>query len=235
MYAVRAGEFEGPLELLLDLIESRKFSINEVSLASITDEYLLHVKSFAKLDPEEVASFLVVAATLMLIKSRSLLPSVEITEEERADIKELEDRLKIYQTYRDFAHYIENLQKEGKHMYNRESYTDFPILFYPPESLTLHSMVGIVEQVIAQLPQKEILPQRTIQKIVSIEEKMEELKTRMQKAISHSFHHFVKDKSEKVDIIISFLAMLELFKEGTLLVHQENLFEDITMQKANHE
>ena len=90
MYEFKTGGFEGPLELLLDLIDRRKLSINEVSLAGITDEYIAYIRALEKFKPEEVASFLVVASTLMLVKSRSLLPQLEISDEEEADIQELE-------------------------------------------------------------------------------------------------------------------------------------------------
>jgi segregation and condensation protein A len=238
MYTLRTEQFEGPLELLLELIEKQKLSINQISLATIADEYLGHVKSMgggkrgsSQVHPEEISSFLVIAATLMLIKSRSLLPNVEITSEEEHDIQELEQRLTLYHRFRELAHNIENLQKQGNRMYSRESYADFPVIFYPPNNFGVPNMATLVRQVIDALPKKEVLQEKTIRTLVSLEEKMEELKGRMQKAITHSFHHFVKGKSEKVEVIVSFLAMLELFKEGVLLVRQENLFEDITMER----
>jgi segregation and condensation protein A len=230
-YHVQTESFEGPLELLLDLIDKNKLSINEVSLAAIADQYISYVKNLETFKPQEVASFLVVAATLMLAKSRSLLPQLELTKEEEGDIQELEDRLQTYRRLRELTHHIDQCVRAGRHMYTRSVPSDLPTLFYPPESLTLESMTSMMRTVIDALPQKEFLPEKTVQAIVSIEERMDELEKRIQKKISMSFSSFVGRKKEKVEIIISFLAMLELIKQGTMLAEQNGLFGDIALER----
>ena len=100
-YTVKTDTFEGPLELLLSLVEGRKLFINEISLASVTDEYIKHAKSLSKNDLSELTSFLSIAATLILIKSRSLLPGFVVTKEEEKDIKDLESRLALYSLIRE--------------------------------------------------------------------------------------------------------------------------------------
>ena len=80
-YQVKTEGFEGPLELLLDLVEKRKLFINEISLATVADDYIAHLKSFEKLPVDFVSSFLIVASTLILIKSKSLLPTLDLTVE----------------------------------------------------------------------------------------------------------------------------------------------------------
>src|SRR3989338_5944844 len=99
MYQLTLNNFSGPLGLLLNLVEEKKLSINEVSLAQVADQYIAYIKSAPALSKEELAQFIVVAATLILIKSRSLLPSLAISEEE-TDIKELETRLATYKFFK---------------------------------------------------------------------------------------------------------------------------------------
>ena len=105
-YKFKLDQFEGPLNLLLDMIESRKLSISSVSLAKITDEYIKHIRKLEEFPKEEVAEFLVVASTLMLIKSRSLLPGIELSEEEEKDIYDLEFRLNLLKKIRELSPHI---------------------------------------------------------------------------------------------------------------------------------
>src|ERR1700675_2175012 len=101
--SIKTPVYEGPLELLLELIEKRKFLINDISLAAVTDEYIARVNAAVELPVGETAEFVALAATLLLIKSRSLLPQLELTSDESRDIKELEYRLALYQIIKETA------------------------------------------------------------------------------------------------------------------------------------
>src|SRR6185312_510823 len=98
---VKTPVYEGPLDLLLELIEKRKLLINDISLATVTDEYIARINAMQELPVGETAEFVALAATLLLIKSRSLLPSLAIDESEAHDIKELQYRLAILQIVKD--------------------------------------------------------------------------------------------------------------------------------------
>src|SRR6185436_9963090 len=100
-YKVKTHVFEGPLDLLLNLIESRKLFINEISLSKVTDDYVSYVRSFKELHIADITSFVLIAATLILIKSRSLIPNLELSDEEEAKIIDLEARLKMYQVIKE--------------------------------------------------------------------------------------------------------------------------------------
>lgn len=224
----------GPIELLLDLIEKRKLSVNEVSLAAIADDYLARVQKLIAVSPQEITQFLVVAATIMLIKSRSLLPGLPFSEEEEESARDLERRLALLKLTRERSHAIGALVRQHQRMYSRDSITDIPRLFYPPPDMTLATLQSIVRRIRAALPHRSLgtpLPQRTIQHIVSLEEKTHELLSRVQKIIHDSFQSFVGDKKEKSHIIVSFLALLELIKQGHISVEQEGHFSDITIKK----
>ena len=101
MYQVSTQQFTGPLDLLLQLVEKKNLAITELSLAQVTQEYVAFLNEQEEINPEDLADFLVIASTLLLIKSRSLLPSLVLAPEEETEIMDLETRLKIYKLYKD--------------------------------------------------------------------------------------------------------------------------------------
>ena len=228
-YNFKLGEFEGPLDLLLDLIEQRKLSISAVSLANITDDYVKHIKSLADFPIEEVADFLVVASTLMLIKSRSLLPSLELAEEEERDIADLESRLKLLAQIRELS---KNIKSEWAHhpMFAREAMQGYQFRFIEPAGINQESLFKSLENLVKSFPKIVDLPARTLEKVISIEEKMIELVGRLSAKIKSSFHEMLGSKN-KVEIIVGFLAVLELVKQGALLVKQDERFGNIEIEK----
>lgn len=229
MYKIKLEQFEGPLDLLLDLIEARKLSISTVSLAKITDDYAKHIRGLEDLPLEEVSDFLVVAATLMLIKSRSLLPGLELLEEEEKDIQDLERRLKILARIREFSKNI----KTGwlaHPLYSREALQGFEFGFIEPKSVSINSLAKALEALVQTFPKISELPKKTLEKVISIEEKMLELVERLSGRLKSSFHELVNSK-KKLEVIVGFLAILELVKQGALLVKQEERFGRIELEK----
>ncbi|MBI4059509.1 segregation/condensation protein A [Candidatus Giovannonibacteria bacterium] len=228
-YKIKLEQFEGPLDLLLDLIEARKLSISSVSLARITEEYVKHVKTLKDFPREEVADFLVVASTLMLIKSRALLPGLELSAQEEEDISDLELRLKFLQRIRELSANI----KTGwqKHpLFSRESFQGINFGFIAPVNLKISDLEKALADLVKAFPKLSLLPQKTLEKVVSIEEKMVELVSRLSERLKSSFHDLVKSKN-KLDVIVGFLALLELVKQGALLVKQEERFGKIELRK----
>lgn len=120
------------MDLLLSLIEKRKFSINDVSLAEITDQYVEYLKKLQNFPIEEVTFFIVIASTLMLIKSRSLMPGLELTDEEEQSIEELEERLKLYRRIRQLSLHIKNLFGRNP-LFSREGFRGIEVGFIEPE------------------------------------------------------------------------------------------------------
>src|ERR1700752_3801499 len=96
-FSIKTASFEGPFEVVLDLIEARKLLVNELALATITDEFIKHVQAQETFPVEATANFIQIAATLLLIKSKSLIPDLELTEEEQGDVEDLERRLATYE------------------------------------------------------------------------------------------------------------------------------------------
>lgn len=234
-YQITLEKFSGPLDLLLSLVEEEKLSVNEISLAKIAEQYISYLKSLEEMSKEELAAFLVVASTLMLIKSRSLLPDLRLTEEEETDIAELERRLKTYKFFKELASYVKELNKENKHLFGREAYAGMSAVFFPPDGVTPAVLKKTLVEILETVPKKEALPEEALAKTVSIEDKMAELRERLNKFMEFTFSAFGGDeKKEKVEVIVGFLAMLELIKQGFMIFEQKKLFGSIELKKNNH-
>lgn len=232
MYQITLDKFSGPLEMLLNLVEEQKLSVNEISLAKVAEQYIAYLKSLEEMPKEELAAFLVIASTLMLIKSRSLLPNLKLSEEEEMDIKELERRLKTYQFFKNLSQHIRSLNRSGRHLFGREAYAGMSAVFFPPEGVTLNVLKKVLGEILLTIPAKETLPEEAILKVVSLEEKMAELKERLEKFMAFTFSAIGGEKPDKADVIVNFLAMLELIKQGFVIFEQKKLFGTIGFKKA---
>jgi segregation and condensation protein A len=229
-FTVKTKTFEGPLDILLDLIEKHKFFINDISLAKVTDDFIEHIKQFENMPMGESAHFILVASTLLLIKSKSLLPELALTKEEKADIKDLETRLKIFKRLKEASNNVRQLF--GKEIIFPQSQSKIinPV-FAPAPEFTLEKALSSLKDLIDRLPKKEKLPKVMVKKVMSLEEVIDTLTTRITKHLHMSFKEFTKDhKENRVSVIVSFLAMLELVKRGLLVVSQESTFGDINME-----
>lgn len=229
-FTIKTESFEGPLDLLLDLIEKRKLFISDISLAKVTDDFIEHVKNLGTVAISESAHFILVASTLLLIKSKSLLPGLSLTEEEQVDIESLETRLKIYKKIKEASIHIQGIF--GKDIIFSQSQTK-PIVpvFAPEPEFGLEKALFILKDLINRLPKKENAPKVLIKKVISLEDMIGTLTTRITSHLKMSFKDFTKEhKENRVNVIVSFLAMLELVKQGIVHVSQDKTFGDIVME-----
>jgi len=229
-FIIKSEVFEGPLDLLLSLIEKRKLFINDISLSKVTDDFISHIQNLEKLPMEDSASFILIASTLLLIKSKSLLPALTLTEEEEVEIHDLETRLKIFQRIKDASVQVKDLF--GKEIIFQRSQTPkIDPIFSPHESMNLLSLAQSIKDMIKALPKKENIPKAVVRKVISLEEMIDNLTKRITTGLKMKFSDFAgSHKEEKVNVIVSFLAMLELVKQGIINVSQENHFGDINME-----
>ncbi len=234
-YTVRAGQFEGPLELLLSLIESRKLFVNEISLAEVTNDYINHTKNLGEMKMDDVTSFIMVAAALILIKSRSLLPNLELTTDEEEKIVDLEKRLRLYQIIKDAGNSLKSIFGTAP-LHFSVPHIDSDPIWSPDPQITIPAMLQSIREVIARLPKKENLPEVAVKKVISLEEMIDNLTERIQEGMKMSFRSFSRagggdQKEQKVHVIVSFLAMLELVRQGIIDVMQNSHFEDMHLEK----
>lgn len=232
--SVKTSVYEGPLDLLLELIEKRKLLINDISLAAVADDFLAYISTHEELPVADTAEFISLAATLLLIKSRSLLPTLNISDEENRDIKELEYRLALYQLVKESAQGLRSVVGRAPMLYEGVAPTQEP-LYIPDASATPTSLRAAVQNLIQGFPQIVALPKTMVRKIMSLEEVIEKLAGRVSSAMRLSFKEFSGMGSAataeiKHSVIVSFLALLELVKQGTLRATQHAEFGDITLE-----
>lgn len=227
-FKIKTEVFEGPLDLLLNLIEKRKLFINDISISKVADDFIAYIKNLNKFPINEGANFILIASTLLLIKSISLLPNLHLTEEEEHDIKDLEDRLKLYKRIKELSIGVKRIF--AKHIIFSPLARKANPVFSPHESITLPNLLGSAREVIKNLPKIESLPKASVKKIISLEEVIGNLTERIKTSLSMNFKDFARmGKEDKINVIISFLAMLELVKQGVIEVMQEKQFDDIKM------
>ncbi len=231
-FEIKTDAFEGPLDLLLDLVEKRKLLINDISLAEVTDEYMQHVSVMQELSLPNTAAFVQLAATLLLIKSKSLLPILELTAEEEEGIDDLELRLRRYALYRDIG--LEVGELFGKTVTHERQFvkSDQP-LFVTDKYTTVAALEAAIGDVLVNLPKKEIKPKVKVRKVISLEEMMGRLQKRIESQMRLRFSELLEDNREKTHVIVGFLAVLESVKQGNVLVAQLNRFEDIEIEQEH--
>lgn len=234
-FTVKTQQFEGPLELLLELIEKRKLHINDISLAAVTDDFVRTMNQMSELPLSQSAHFIWTASTLLLIKSRSLLPHLTLTEEEEGDVENLELRLKLYQYYKSVSPLVSQCFGKGI-LYAPLAGGRREPVFTPDRNCNIPTLYSHARAVLANLPKKEAMREAVVEQVVSLEEMIEQLSERITKNLALSFKDFTgrrkqnESREERLTVIVGFLAVLELVKRGILDVTQEERFSDITMQ-----
>lgn len=226
-YTVRTSAYEGPFELLLDLIDKRKLSVSDISLADVTDEYIQHVRTQAAFPMEDATNFIAVAATLLLIKSKSLIPDLELSDEEEEGIADLERRLALYEKAREGARELAKLFGRSVMLSAGEREAD--VFFAPSKDMSLESLAKALSSALTALEKIEELPETRVKSTVTIEEMMDGLLKRVQSALTLSFKEFSGGVGGKVEVIVSFLALLELVKQGAIDAAQQGTFGDIKL------
>lgn len=234
-YQIKTGVFEGPFGLLLDLVEKRKLFINDVSLAQVTEDYLKYINQLGGLNPPEISNFIFVASTLILIKSKSLLPNLNLTSEEEGDIRNLEERLRLYEI---FSKLSGNIKRNfgRKIIFALEERKNDVLVFLPDNQITKENMMIFARDVMGAMPKKVFIPEVEVKKVINIEEMIEKLTERIKNSLQMNFKDLsgkAGTREEKVVVIVGFLAMLELVRQGIIHAVQEGNCSDIIIMKNN--
>lgn len=225
---VKLAQFEGPLELLLSLIEDRKLDITQVSLGSVADQYLERLAADKDaISLENLSSFLVIAARLILIKSKMLLPVLEFTDDEEEAMEDLELRLAEYKRFREAALGIGALLARGRCSFTREKFAGAPEVFAPPKGVTVDTLRAHFASILGELPKREETIEEVIEEILSLEDRIVSLRHSLRSRAEQTFRELAANAENRMEVIVSFLAMLELVKQRTVVVNQEDVFGDI--------
>jgi len=232
-FEVKTETFSGPLDLLLNLIEKRKLLINEISLSKITDDYINYVNNFNEISISDKSNFILIASTLLLIKSKSLLPTLELTSEEEQSIEELEKRLKIYKRIKTIEPKILELYFKNPTYFKRDVKIE-EISFRPTKKTEQNTILESIKNIIKNLPKVEKVPKAILKKVISLEDMISRLTERVRQGINTSFKEFSGfGKAQKTDVIVGFLAMLQLVKDGIIEAEQEGGYSDINIQSKD--
>lgn len=221
------------MELLLELIEKEEMKITELSLARVTDQYLDHIRNSENINLANLADFLSVAARLILIKSRALVPTFNISPEEEEEIKDLAHQLAEFKRFKEAAIIIGKLASFKKISYAKEGFLGIGSVFCPPSKVNAYDMKKAFSSVLAQIPVMEKLQEEIVAEVITLEEKITVLENSLRLRIESSFSDLVGNSSDKIDIIVSFLAVLEMVKQRIVDVEQGELFQDIKLKIKN--
>lgn len=229
-YRIKTEHFEGPLDLLLSLIEEERLDITRFSLAAVADQYLEYMSSQSSITLENMAQFLAVASRLILIKSKALLPLLEFSEEEEEEIRDLEQQLAEYKKFKDIAKMLGESLAAANPSFARESFWGVKSVFYPSPDLDAAKLRDCFRSVLGELPQADKLEEEMIREVITLEERMHHLETTLRERMRASFAEIVASAQDKVEVIVSFLAMLEMVKQRVIHAEQGSIFGDIALE-----
>ncbi len=230
-YTINTPVYEGPLDLLLQLIERAELDITKLSLAIITDQYLEYMHQLADLAADEVSAFLVVAARLLQIKSEALLPRPPQREPGEDDPGEaLARQLIVYKRYRQIADILNQHEAEGLRTYLRVAPSPKIEGSYDLTGITIDDIAAAAQEIFSNLNMGDALQSVVPISRVTIREKIALITDRLRRNRSISFRSLVEHEYSRLEIVVTFLAMLELIKRHLVKVSQEGLFGDISME-----
>ena len=237
MNDIKIDKFEGPLSLLLKIIEKEELDITSVNLAKIADEYLEYIKKSSNILPESMADFLLMATKLLYIKSKALLPYL-FTEEDQEELEDLEEKLKMYKDFVDLSNRIKKIIGKKKFSFFRTSIKNnkrwflSENSFFPPRNIKAENLQKVFSKILSEIKfTNEKLEERTIRAEINIEERIIFLKNMVIDKIKVNFSQILKESNSKVEIIVNFLAVLELAKQREVVFDQNDLFGEIFVEK----
>jgi len=230
-YTIATPVYEGPLDLLLQLIEHAELDITKLSLAIITDQYLEYIHRLTDLSADEVSAFLVIAAKLLQIKSEALLPRPPQREPGEEDPGEaLAKQLIIYKRYREIAGILDQRKEAGLRTYLRVA---------PPPKLeggldltgiTIDDIAAAAQEIFTSLNLADTLKTVVPPSRITIREKISLITDSLRHRKNVSFRSLINHENSRLEIVVTFLAMLELIKRHLVRVSQEGLFGDISLE-----
>jgi len=229
-YRVQLEIYEGPLDLLLRLIERDEMDITQVSLARVTDQYLAYLGALQQARVDDLAEFLVIAAKLILIKSRVLLPRPDALGEQEEDVGEdLVERLKEYRRFKQVAGLLREREEQGLRSYARLVPAARPEAALPPGGGDAALLMEAMLQILRERREKPVVDRVMPPLRVTISEKIAHIDALLAERSRIVFRDLLRACASRLEIVVSFLAMLEMIKQVRVRVEQDGLFGEITI------
>ncbi len=235
-YKIHTPVYQGPLDLLLNLIENAELDITELALAQVTDQYLQHLNQLDNSPPDEISAFLVIAAKLILIKSKALLPNASVRDDEDEDLgDDLARQLIAYKRYKEIAEILAGRKDSGFQSYIRVS----PAVEINEKvdlgEFDIEALYNLARKVFQVNINRQSIDTVVERPKITIRDKVSLIVNKFQKEPVFSFDSVLGDEPSKLDIVISFLAVLELIKGKYIRVRQNGLFDQINLERTNKE
>jgi segregation and condensation protein A len=234
-YELKLEQFSGPIEKLLGLIEERKMEITDLNLAEVTADFLNYVNGLKNggeeaktIDSRILADFIVIASQLLLIKSKALLPNLELTGEEENEIKDLENRLQFYKQFKPAMGYLKKLWENGGVSVSRPLFSGLPAVFYPAKNIKIEELQKLIREIFESFQQLAEKSQTVKSSLITLEEKIEEIMKRLGPDLN--FGELTREKP-RAEIVVLFLALLHLLAKQLIKVEQKSKFSDIMIEK----
>jgi segregation and condensation protein A len=231
MKNIKTKHFEGPLDLLLSLIEQRQLDITTIALADVTEQFLQYIKQLTNIDPTTLADYLAIAAKLLVIKSKAILPSLELENEEEDAGVDLESKLLLYKQFKKVAKFLKQQDNRRKQSWSRTLTFEEKINFFPDPSVTPETLHKSMLKILSSLKELDNLPKAKIKEAISIQEKIDHLQGQLSNQIETKLSDLIKHAKNKDEIIVTFLALLELIKQRLFSAEQETLFAEVVIKK----
>lgn len=231
-YTFHTSVYEGPLDLLLDLIERAELDITAVSLASVTDQYLVYINGLKQMNADEISAFLVIAAKLLQIKSEALLPRPPARAAGEEDLgRSLVDQLKLYKRFKEIGGLMNARQQANLRTYLRVAPPPKVEPKLDLSNLTLEKLVEAAAQAFDKERNKQPLGVIIAPPRITIREKIDLIAKVMKEVERSTFRALLDPGASRLEVVVTFLAMLELVKRYRINAHQEDLFSDIEIQR----
>lgn len=233
-YSVQTPVYEGPLDLLLSLIEHAELDITAVSLAMVTDQYLAYINSLEKLNADEISAFLVIAAKLLQIKSEALLPRPPERRPGDEDVgRTLVDQLKLYKRFKEIGAWLNTRQQANLRTFLR--------IAPPPKvepkldlsNVTLEKLVAVAQAALAKEAARKPLGEVIAPPRITIREKIDLIAKTVREVERSTFSTLLTQGASRLEIVVTFLALLELIKRYRIQAHQGGLFDDIAISRMD--
>lgn len=238
-YAIKIENFEGPIDLLLHLIDKNKMNICDVKLSEITDQYVEYIKEMEEMNLEITSEFLVMASTLIYIKSKSILPK-NVEEEEEISAEELLHRIIEYKKYKEITKKLRQMYEEsGVRYYKAPENIKLPKQELKENQYNEENIVSVYKQLLERNTQKINENAKNIEKIAitdtyTVASKVKEMLKELIKKPKFVFNAlFSLNKCEKEEVITAFSGLLELSRRNKVVTSQDEIFGDISVQKHN--
>lgn len=234
-YRVDLPDFSGPLDLLLSLIEQEELDITKIALAQVTDQYLAHLDDLREADPDDLSDFLVIAAKLILIKSEMLLPRPPpiLAEEDEEDLgDELARQLILYKRFKEIAGHLRELEDIGQRSFVRV----VPQIKIEPKLIAgegnVEALLAAARRAMTIKPEPPDVDEMVSPQVVTIGQQMAHIWRSLSTEKQITFQELLSQNRNRIEIIVTLLAILELIKRRIITVEQVSHFDNIVIEKS---